>query len=220
MGNPLTQLAGLEKALRHPFFVVVDMTGDGIDTDILTIDGTVFELDVAPPSITAGRVGVDISGGATANDTAIALAAQISETLGVGSKRIYADAVIANTVEQVIIFGAGPFTATEALTNGTLAATTAYGGENSADALASVLVDRVPLASEVTTGAMHFVFDGTVKAAVIQARITATGAILPTLDTDVTIAANLVTLDNGGAGAVDFAATHTVAVAALIEVVT
>lgn len=214
--KPLKRIASATKMLAAPYIVVVTQTGVGVDTDTITIDGDIYELD-DDATITAGRVTVDITT-ATAVATMAALAAAINTQANV-AKGILATALTApGTVEQCIIQCHRPLAVTESLTNGTVSAAASYGGRGDAATINRVtsMLSRVPLATEVTDGVMHFMFPAgtTVDAAKVVVKVTSTG-VEKVVACPVTISGNRVTIDN--TGGTDFAATDTVDVIASLS---
>ena len=214
--KPLKRIASATKMLAAPYIAVVTQTGVGVDADTITIDGDIYELD-DDSTITAGNVTVDITT-ATAVATMAALAAAINTQANV-SKGILATALTApGTVEQCIIQSDRPIAISETLTNGTVSAAASYGGRGNSPSVNRVtsVLSRVPLATEVTDGVMHFMFPAgvTVDAARALVKVTATG-VEKVVDCPVTISGNRVTVDN--TGATDFAATDTVEVVASLS---
>lgn len=94
--------------------------------------------------------------------------------------------------------------------NNAWAAANAYGGEPPADDIpVAVLTSRVPNATEVALGNMHFQFGFAPSAVMAFVRVTATG-VVKAWDGATVVSGNRVTLDN--TGSTDWAATDTVLV--------
>ncbi|MFH1496563.1 MAG: hypothetical protein ABII82_01940 [Verrucomicrobiota bacterium] len=115
----------------------VRMTGNGVDANTLSIVSTrtghptvtrVYELDTAaaPGAITAGRVRVDISGGATAAQTVTALVAAIN---GDGDRVCEAVDIGGDVCALIAMTTDSQLTATVVLTNGVLSAAAAVGAQ-------------------------------------------------------------------------------------------
>gem|GEM_PF-2465546 len=90
------------------------------------------------------------------------------------------------------------------------AAANMFGGAAAAG-ISAVAQSRVPVATEVTLGNMHFMFDFTPTFVAVQVRTTATGAVVA-WDGALTITGGQVSLDNSGA--VDWSVAETVSVLA------
>jgi len=208
MSNPLKRMNALTALTAVASMAIIDQTGIGIDGEVVTIDGVIFELD-ADDTITAGNVQVDISASSTAiADVAAALALAINANATLQAKNFVATVETNNSIVQVVVEAPAPFTATTDYTNATVLVITGAPSDG-VNELNTVLVERVPTAAEVTSGTMIFAFAGTPQAVAARARVTATG--VPKYLTDaVSIAGRRVVIETQGA--TTFAATDTVGV--------
>jgi hypothetical protein len=114
--------------------------------------------------------------------------------------------------EMLLVFdtvGANTTACTEGLTgaNNEWEAANMYGGK-AAGARKSIIQSRVPQATEVALGNMHFAFDFTPVYVEVRIVVTATPGIALAWDGGATISGNTVVLDNDGS--VDWATTNTV----------
>lgn len=157
--------------------------------------------------------GATLASGAnpTAGEFTTALTAAINDaTIGWTAVRISANEVL--VVNSANRAKAAACSETLAGSNNAWAAANAYGGEGPAtDLPVTVLVARVPNATEVALGNMHFQFGFAPTAAQAFVRVTSTG-VAKAWDGATTVTGNRVTLDN--AGSTDWAATDTVLVLA------
>lgn len=196
---------------------VLRLASNVADTETVTIGADVYEFDRAANGVTAGRIAVTAHSDDTPANASTALANKINAS---GTELVKAVRISAN---EILIYAADAVggdpdgsTATTALAETMAGAnnawdTAALRGGQDADYRAAASASRVPNATEVALGNMHFVFPFTVATAVAEVRVTAGGTPKGWVG-GVTISGNRVTLDN--AGATDWAATDTVTVIA------
>lgn len=191
---------------------VIRIEADVADEETVTVGGDVYEFDRAADGVTAGRIAVTAQSDDTPAEATDALLAEInaSGTSGVLAVDIDANEIALFTADTP---GGNIEGSTEAIalaetmagTNNEVHAATFTGGS-----LASAPVafsTRVPDATEVATGNMHFGFSFTPATVLIQVVTTATGITVAWVG-GYTISGGRLTLNN--AGAVDWATTDTV----------
>jgi hypothetical protein len=157
---------------------------------------------------TAGRIPIGLISTLTPTAAAPAIVAAINNY---SQQRLSAVSISVNEILVSCLSGAAPLASeTLAGANNGWTAAQFYGGAGSDRLLRQEVVQRAAVAQDVTLDAMHFYFDFTPTAVLVQIR-TAAGA-LKTWDGAVTISGRRVTVGNGGAS--DWAATDTVTVIA------
>ena len=193
-------------------FAILNVTGDAIDVEGVTIGADTYETDIAADGVVAGSIAVVPSTNLTPTNYTPALVAAIN-TLGTESV-----SAIAVSTAIVLVFtsttrgslvpaaSAAVTVLAEDLTNAAWD-TLALRGGRAAGLQVTAFDARVPNALEVTLGLMEFVFPFAVDGAMVQIRITATG-IAKIWVGGLTIDGYRVIIDN--TGATDFAATDTV----------
>jgi len=205
MNDLPSKLSTRAAAALSPAFVLLSLTGQLADGDTLTIGSVTYEAD-DDATITAGNVAVDITSNASAADDIDDLVTAIKANQG-------GDYQVSDLGDELLVVGtlARPIVASEVIGNGVLV-------NDGTDYLAPVedvnfpaIQTRVPTAAEVTLGKMVFTFGSAPTAAIIQARVTATG-IDKVWNGGYSIEGRSLILDN--TGATDWAATDTVTVAA------
>jgi hypothetical protein len=193
---------------RYPQYAtnVLRVAADVADAETVTIGGTVFEFDRAANGVTAGRVAVT----GHADDTpAAATDALITAINATTSCPMTAVDISANEVLLVSKkYGAHAHACTETLagSNNAFASATAYGGRAPGNQRLAVAA-RVPNATEVAVGNLHFPVSFTPASVNVEVRVTSTG-VVKAWDGAVAISAGRVTINN--AGSTDWAATDTV----------
>lgn len=176
------------------------------NAETITVGADTYEFRTSG-SPTAGNIAVDASGGVTPTLMSAALVAVVNAS---GTEKVTAVAI---SVNEILFIAAKPgaviLTSTETLagSNNAWAAAAMYGGSVPGPKK-RVLLSRVPLATEVTLGNMHFEFDFTPTKVKVDVRVTATPGVAVAWDGGITITGGRVTLDN--AGAADWSASHTV----------
>lgn len=193
--NNLSKVAAQRKRGALPSMNVLRLAANVADTETITINGTVFEIDTNA-AVTSGRTAVDCSGGVTPALASVAIVTAIN-SVNCGMR-----AVKISDNEVLVYAAAGDATAyacTETLAgaNNGWASATAFGGSGLPSNLPSpILVKRVPTAQEVTLQTMHFPLNFTPTTVVPQIR-TSAGAIRA-WDGAVTITGTVVTLASSG----------------------
>jgi hypothetical protein len=210
MSKTLSKLETANK--RQPFVNVLRLASNVADAETVTIGNDVYEMDSASTStITAGNIRVDVNSALTPTVASASLVAAINAN---ANSPVIAVAI---SVNEVLIWTkpgqerAIPCTETLAGSNNAWAAAAMYATTTNSDNRAVAMGARVPNATEVAVGNMHFRFSFAVAFAIAVVRVTATG-VLKAHDGALTISGNRVTLDN--AGSTDWAATDTVTVIA------
>lgn len=189
---------------------VLRIAANVADTETVTIGADVYEFDT-DSTVTPGNIPVDVSGSVLPADATDALIAAINTS---GTEDVTAVDISDN---EILLHGdtVGDVTLacaeTMAGVNNEWAAAAMFGGADQTTRRCSVQ-RRVPTATEVALGQMHFMFDFT--PAFVQALVapTATPGALAAWDGGVTISGGRMTVDN--AGAVDWAVTDDVVVLA------
>lgn len=157
--------------------------------------------------------GATLASGAnpTAGEFTTAFTAALNDAaIGWTATRVSANEVL--VVKSDNGYKAAACSETLAGSNNAWAAANAYGGQAPADDLpVSVLISRVPNATEVALGNMHFQFGFAPSAVMAFVRVTSTG-VVKAWDGATAVSGNRVTLDNSGS--TDWAATDTVLVLA------
>lgn len=199
-------------AARQPFINVLRLASNVADAETVTIGSQVYEFDTAAsPTITAGNVRVDVNAAQTPTAASAAL------VLAINNNTQSSVVAVAISVNEILIWskdGKGAaLTCTETLAgaNNAWSAAAMYPSTTNTDFRGMAMGARVPTATEVAIGNMHFRFSFAVAAALVAVRVTSTGAV-KAWDGAMAISGNLVTLDN--AGTTDWAATDTVTVLA------
>lgn len=196
----------------QPFINQLRLAANVADAETLTIGGQVYEIDTAAEStITAGRVRVNCNAGVTPTIASAAIVTAINNNAN-------SDVVaVAISVNEILIWTKPgrnvPLACTETLAgaNNAWSAATMYASASNVDNRAVCLGARVPTATEVAIGNMHFRYNFAPLSAIVAVRVTSTG-VVKAWDGAVVISGNRITLDN--AGSVDWAATDTVTVLA------
>jgi len=148
--------AALEQASMGVFAnAMLLQTGVGVDTDTVTVGAEVYELDTNS-AVTAGNIAVDISGGATAEETidALVLAINASGKSGVQAVKIDAGTMLL-TSKKAVDDSFASVSLAETLTNGTLEAAMIPGRKRETKRA----FGREPTAFEVADGRMFFPVD-------------------------------------------------------------
>lgn len=195
---------------RQPYINVLRLAANVADAETVTIGDQVYEFDTAAsPTITAGRTRVDVNAAQTPTAASAAL------VLAINNNAQSTVAAVAISVNEILIWskdGVGtPLTCTETLAgaNNQWSAAAMYATGTNIDFRAESVGSRVPTATEVAIGNMHFRYSFAVAAAIVAVRVTSTG-VVKAWDGAMTISGNMVKLDN--AGSTDWAATDTVTV--------
>lgn len=186
------------------------------DEETVTIGADVYEFDRADDGVTAGRIAVTTHVDDTPANATNALITAINAS---GTEHVVAVDISAN---EIAVFTADepggniqPSATTIAVsetldgTDNTWDAANIDGGDQFGSPLA--MVSRVPTATEVALGNMHFGFPFTVGHVIAQVRVTASGAA-KAWDGDIIATGRRVVINNDGA--TDWAATDTVTVIA------
>jgi hypothetical protein len=179
----------------------------GHSATVIATHADATDIFKAGTAAAAGRIEVGVVATLTPTVFGAALVAVINTegTAGVTATAISANEVLitANTAGAVVT------ACTETLSgaNNVWAAAAMYGGRAAGQRRVSVQ-RRVPNATEVALGNMHFVFDFAPVSVSARVVTTATPGVVKAWDGAVTITGNRATLDN--TGATDFAATDTV----------
>lgn len=206
----MAKIRNTRNARRLSAINVLRVASNVADGETVTIDGTVFEA-TTDGTVATGRIPVDVSAAVTPTAFLTALVAALNGA-GIpwqGTK------ISAN---EMLIVGsrfqskAAACSETLAGSNNAWAAATCYGGEGPAEDLpVTVLVQRVPNATEVAIGNMHFHFGFAPTSVMAFVRVTSTG--IPKAWVGATLlSGNRVTVDNSGA--TDWAETDTVIILA------
>lgn len=192
---------------------VLRVAANVADAQTVTIGTDVYEFDRAANGVVAGRIAVTGHADDTPANATNALIAKINSLTG----RIYQAIDIGDN--EILIATKTPRVSTLALAE-TLAGvdnvwdTAALRAGQAAGIMRTAYGVRVPNATEVALGNMHFVFDFTPVAVIVQVRVTASGAVFAWGgNTVITDASHRVTLTNNATN--DFADTHTVTVLAI-----
>lgn len=208
MSKTLSQLKTAQR--KQPFINILRLASNVADAELVTIDGQNYEMDSAATStITAGNIRVDVNSALTPTVASAALVLAINNN---ANSPVNAVAI---SVNEVLIWTkpgqerAIACTETLAGSNNAWAAATMFAATTSSDNRGMAMGARVPTATEVALGNMHFRFSFAVASAIAVVRVTSTG-VLKAHDGALTISGNRVTLDN--AGSTDWAATDTVTV--------
>lgn len=154
---------------------VLRVASNVADTETVTIGNDVYEFDRAGNGVVAGRIPVT----GHADDTpANATTALVSAINASGTEHVRAVRVSAN---EVLVFGRWPKAQTTALAETLAGANNAWdtaalrgGGVH---AVGPVVVVRAPNATEVALATMEIPLDFVPRAALVQVRVTATGAL-------------------------------------------
>ena len=206
-------LKDIKDALRGRRAVnVLRIAANVADGETITIGSEVYEIDTAadPGAITAGRIRVNCSAGVTNSiaTPAFVTALNANTTLGLTA--------VAVSVGEILVFTNSdasaltlPCAETMAGANNQWSSANFAGGQLAKPQGVS-LAQRVPTATEVAIGNLHFMFPFTVGAAMVQVR-TSSGAA-KAWDGLLTLNGSRVTVDNSGV--TDWAATDIVAVLA------
>lgn len=119
-GGVFDRIVNVTPGLQTPNTVVLTYTGRPSDTNTITIDGVVFEIDDTG-AVTSGNVAVDVSGSSSDDADYAILASVINTTLP------YVNATLNTTAGTLTIAGTSTVVSgvAEALDNATLAAATA-----------------------------------------------------------------------------------------------
>jgi len=185
-------------------------TGVGVDGDLVTVGSEVYELDT-DSSVGAGNVAVDISGGATAEDTIDALVLAINASGQSAVRAVKIDAATMLLVsKQAVDDDFSSVSLAETLTNGTLEAAMIAGQSRRGKRSFA----RNPTAFEVVDGRMFFPVDESVLAGLdVDAHVRDTAGVVKAWSGAVILDTvnNAVVLDNSGG--VDWVATDLVRVA-------
>jgi hypothetical protein len=191
---------------------VLRVAANVADAQTVTIGSNVYEFDRAENGVTAGRIAVTGHADDTPANATNALIAAINAS---GTEPVTAIDIGANEI-LLKVDGPGPveITCAETLagTNNELAYTKTYGGAV-AGGLQLAKSSRVPDATEVALGNLHFVFAFTPVFVSVHVYTTSTGAAIAWDGVATIGASGLVTLDNSGS--VDWATTTTVSVLAV-----
>jgi hypothetical protein len=186
------------------------------DAETVTIGDDVYEFDRADDGVVAGNIAVTAHSDDTPANATDALIAAINAE---GTENVLAIDIGANEILLVTADAPGGNPAAGVGT-GIALAETMSGGSNAWDTAAlrggraaglqsSSQDARVPNATEVALGNMHFIFPFTLEGAIAIVRITATGIEKP-WDGAMSVSGKRLTLDNSGSGGFDWAATDTV----------
>jgi hypothetical protein len=211
-GRFLRMAVGAELHAGQRAVNVLRVASNVADTETVTIGADVYEFDRAADGVTAGRIAVTGHADDTPTNALTALETKINAKVGV--EKVTAVKISAN--ELLIIAdepGAVVLACAETLAgaNNAWAAAAMYGGKAVASSKTSTQ-KRVPNATEVALGNMHFLFDFTPVAAIVLIAPTATPGAYKIWDGVLTISGGRVTINN--AGSVDWAATDDVVVIA------
>jgi hypothetical protein len=197
-------------AARQPFINVLRLAANVADAETVTIGDQVYEFDTAAsPTITAGNIRVDVNAAQTPTAASAAL------VLAINNNAQSTVTAVAISVNEILIWskdGLGAaLTCAETLagSNNAWSAAAMYAATTNTDFRGMAMGARVPTATEVALGNLHFRFSFAVAAALVAVRVTSTG-VVKAWDGAMTISGNRVTLDN--AGSTDWAATDTVTV--------
>lgn len=195
-----------------PMINVLRLASDVADAETITIGSRVYEIDTASTAtITAGNIRVNCNAGVTPTIASAAIVAAIN---GNADSEVLAVAI---SVNEILIWTkpgkAQPLACTETLagTNNAWAAAAMFAATSTAANGGLEMGARVPTATEVAVGNMHFQFNFAPACAIAVVRVTSSG-VLKAHDGALTISGNRVTLNN--AGSTDWAATDTVTVLA------
>lgn len=186
---------------------VLRVASNVADTQIVTIGSQIYEFDRSADGAVAGRIAVVGHADDTPDNALTALAATINAD---SLSEVTAQKISAN---ELLVFSKTPgpkaISCTETLAgaNNAWANATTFGGRLAGEKVYS-RIRRVPNATEVALGTMHFVFDFTPVLDSVRVVVTATPGIALAWDGAVTISGNRLTIDN--TGTVDWAATHTI----------
>lgn len=196
---------------------VLRVAANGADEETVTIGADVYELDRADDGVTAGRIAVTAQSDDTPAEVTDALVAAINAS---GTENVVAQGFSDN---EVIVFTADYPGGNITPSDTTLATAETLDGTNNVWSTSTngllggsrtgliPASSRVPNATEVALGNMHFGFGFAVGGAIAQVVVTASGAA-KAWDGDILISGRRVTINNDGD--VDFAATDTVRVIA------
>jgi hypothetical protein len=171
------EINGKLSATATRAFTTLEMTGVGVDADTFTIGTRVYELDTAAtPTITAGRVRVDISGGATAADVCAAIILAINnDASAVATAAAGAgDTVVITAITEDATTG-NAIATTEALTNGTVTGATMAGGVD-AIALSASGTGAFAVTTKIPTDGIHAVLTYLGRKRYLRAVMTKSGA--------------------------------------------
>lgn len=209
----LTGVAGVDYGLGtviHPSMTATTLTSTTLVVNAKVKGTAGNSLATTENSATLSFTGATLASGAdvSASDYTTALVAAINADLGnqVTPVRISAGEVLVSMDSNT----ATPLACSETLTGSgnVWAAATMYGANSiPANLRLPEYVQRVPNASEVSTGNLHVVLSQPPNGVIVHVRVTATGA-KKQWDGAYTITGNRVTLDNSGS--TDWAATDTV----------
>lgn len=206
----MKSISNLKTDFGRPSLNVLRLASNVADTETIVIGNETYEIDTAaaPGAITAGRIRVDCNAGVTPTIASAAIVAAINNNT---AQKLFAVAISVNEILIACLSGAS-LAATETLAgaNNAFAAAAFYGGVSQDRFLRQEIVQRAAIAQEVTLDSMHFYFDFTPTAVLVQIR-TSAGA-LKTWDGAITITGRRVTVGNGGS--VDWAAGDIIAVVA------
>lgn len=185
---------------------VIRMASDVADGETVTIGGDVYEFDRAESGVTAGRIAVTGHADDTPANASDALIATINSD---GRELVTAVDISAN---EILLLSDSPGAVVLALaetmagSNNVVSAAAMYGGAAAAAKRVATAV-RVPNATEVALGNIHFGLDFTPTWVHAVVRTTSTG-VMAAWDGAITITGTRVTLNN--AGSVDWATTSTI----------
>lgn len=195
---------------RQPYINVLRLAANVADAETVTIGDQVYEFDTAAsPTITAGRIQVDVNAAQTPTAASAAL------VLAINNNANSIVSAVAISVNEILIWTkpgqerAIACTETLAGANNAWAAAAMFAASTNTDYRGSAMGSRVPTATEVAVGNMHFRYSFAVASAIAAVRVTSTG-VAKAWDGALSISGNRVTLDN--AGSTDWAATDTVTV--------
>ena len=194
------------------------------DAETVTIGGDIYEFDRAANGVTAGNIAVtghaDDTAGAATDALILAINSTTNGYLGAAKARVLAVDISANEIAVftadvaggAIVSVAASITVAETMAgaNNAWEVGTAIDGGTTWGG-ASAATSRVPTAQEVALGNMHFGFPFTVRAFIVQVRVTASGLPIAWVGAAMATGRRII-LDN--AGDTDWAATDTVTVVA------
>lgn len=202
-GQPIT---GVNRFPGRKAVGVIRMASNVADGETVTIGGDVYEFDRAESGVTAGRIAVTGHADDTPANASDALIATINSD---GRELVTAVDISAN---EILLLSDSPGAVVLALaetmagSNNAVSAAAMYGGAAAAAKRVATSV-RVPNATEVALGNLHFGFDFTPTLVQVTIRTTSTGVTVA-WDGATTITGTRVVLDNSGT--TDWATTSTV----------
>jgi len=202
-GQPIT---GVNRFPGRKAIGVIRVAANVADTETVTIGGDVYEFDRAANGVTAGRIAVTGHADDTPANATDALIATINAS---GRESVTAVDISAN---EILLLSDSPGAVVLALaetmagSNNVVSAAAMYGGAAAAAKRVATAV-RVPNATEVALGNLHFGFDFTPTLVQVTVRTTSTG-VVAAWDGATTISGTRVILDN--TGSVDWATTSTI----------